>query len=239
MGKRYAAIVLSAGKGTRMNSDVPKQYLMLNDKPVLYYSLHTFQQSRMEDIILVSGKEDITYCRDEIVQKYDFTKVRAVVPGGRERYHSVYCGLRELEKLHQAPDYVMIHDGARPFVSQAIIERCADAVEQSQACVAGMPVKDTIKIADKNQFAVETPARNFVWQVQTPQVFAFPLILQAYRKLLELEESRSPVSVTDDAMVLETVLNKKVRLIEGSYQNIKITTPEDLEIAKLFLKLMQ
>ncbi len=235
MGKRYVAIVLSAGKGTRMNSDVPKQYLMLCDKPVLYYSLHTFQQSRVEDIILVSGREDITYCQDEIIQKYNFTKVRAVVPGGRERYHSVYCGLRELEKLHQPPDYVMIHDGARPFVSQAIIERCADAVEQSQACVTGMPVKDTIKIADKRQFAVETPARNLVWQVQTPQVFAFSLILQAYRKLMELEESGSSVSVTDDAMVLETVLNKKVRLIEGSYQNIKITTPEDLEIAKLFL----
>ena len=93
MGKRYAAIVLSAGKGTRMNSDVPKQYLMLNDKPVLYYSLHTFQQSRMEDIILVSGNEDITFCGDEIVLNYDFTKVRAVVRGGRERYDWVFCGL--------------------------------------------------------------------------------------------------------------------------------------------------
>lgn len=235
MGKRYAAIVLSAGKGARMNSEVPKQYLMLDGKPVLYYSLHTFQQSRIENIILVSGREDITYCQDEIVQKYQFTKVSAIVPGGRERYHSVYCGLRELEKLHQAPDYVMIHDGARPFVSQEIIERCADAVEQSQACVAGMPVKDTIKIADRHQFAVETPARSLVWQIQTPQVFAFPLILQAYRELLESEESGESVSVTDDAMVLETVLQKQVRLVEGSYKNIKITTPEDLEIAKLFL----
>ena len=235
MGKRYAAIVLSAGKGARMNSEVPKQYLMLDGKPVLYYSLHTFQQSRIENIILVSGREDITYCQDEIVQKYQFTKVSAIVPGGRERYHSVYCGLRELEKLHQAPDYVMIHDGARPFVSQEIIERCADAVEQSQACVAGMPVKDTIKIADRHQFAVETPARSLVWQIQTPQVFAFPLILQAYRELLESEGAGESVSVTDDAMVLETVLQKQVRLVEGSYKNIKITTPEDLEIAKLFL----
>lgn len=239
MEKRYAAIVLSAGKGTRMNSDVPKQYLMLEDKPVLYYSLQTFQQSRIEDIILVSGREDITYCQEEIVRKYHFNKVRAVVPGGKERYHSVYCGLRELQKQEQVPDYVMIHDGARPFVSEAIIERCADAVEQSQACVAGMPVKDTIKIANEHQFAVETPERNLVWQIQTPQVFAFPLILQAYQELLEMEESGTVVSVTDDAMVLETILNKQVRLVEGSYKNIKITTPEDLEIAGVFLHGME
>lgn len=238
MGKRYAAVVLSAGKGTRMNSDVPKQYLLLEGKPVLYYSLHTFQHSRVEDVILVCGSEDVSYCQNEIVQKYHFTKVRAVVPGGKERYHSVYCGLRELSELQQ-PDYVMIHDGARPFVSQAIIERSADAVEQSQACVVGMPVKDTIKIANEHQIAVATPARNLVWQVQTPQTFAFPLILQAYQKLVEQEESGMPVSVTDDAMALETVLNKQACLVEGSYRNIKITTPEDLEIAKLFCKLMQ
>ena len=232
MGKRYAAIVLSAGKGARMNSDVPKQYLMLDDKPVLYYSLHTFQQSRVEDIILVSGREDIAYCQDEIVEKYHFTKVRAVVPGGRERYHSVYCGLRELEKLHQAPDYVMIHDGARPFVSQAIIERCADAVEQSQACVAGMPVKDTIKIADDKGFSEQTPERAKVWQIQTPQTFFYPLILKAYEKILR----EQPQGITDDAMAVEYGNFAKVKLIQGSYENIKITTPEDMKIAELFLK---
>lgn len=234
MEKRYAAIVLSAGKGTRMNSDTAKQYLMLEGQPVLCYSLQAFQQNeRIEQIVLVCGKDDLEFCRKEIVEKYSFTKVSRIVPGGRERYHSVFCGLRELERLDKSPDYVMIHDGARPFVDGEMIERCAKAVEQDQACVVGMPVKDTIKIADGQQFAIETPKRSLVWQIQTPQVFSFPLIYQAYRKLLEIEHDGAPVSVTDDAMVVETIMEKKVRLIEGSYKNIKITTPEDLELARV------
>lgn len=235
MGKRYAAVVLSAGKGTRMNSDVPKQYLMLEGMPVLCYSLQAFQQSMAGEIVLVAGEEDLEYSRREIVGKYKFTKVKAVIPGGKERYHSVCLGLEELMKRQEPPDYVMIHDGARPFVDQAVIARCAQAAEQCQACVAGMPVKDTIKIADEHQFAVETPRRSLVWQIQTPQAFAFPLIYQAYRRLLKLEAAGQPVSVTDDAMVVETIFKKQVRLVEGSYKNIKITTPEDLEIARLFL----
>lgn len=236
MGKKYAAVVLSAGKGTRMNADVPKQYLMLEGRPVLCYSLQAFQQSRIEEIILVSGRGDVEYCRREIVKKFGFTKVKAVVPGGEERYNSVYCGLAELAGLPEPPDYVMIHDGARPFVDQAIIERCAEAVEQSRACVAGMPVKDTIKIADEHQFAVETPKRNLVWQIQTPQVFSFPLIYQAYQELLEREADGNNIFVTDDAMVLEKVMGEQVQLVEGAYRNIKITTPEDLEIARMFLR---
>ncbi len=234
--KKFAAIVLSAGRGKRMQANVPKQYLMLAGKPVLYYSLDAFEKSRAEDIILVSGKEEVDYCQNEIVNKYGFTKVRAVVPGGKERYHSVFCGLLELEKMGQQPDYVMIHDGARPFVDQATIERCAKASEQDQACVAGMPVKDTIKIVDREQFTIETPLRSYVWQVQTPQVFAFPLIQKAYRELLQREEEGHILSVTDDAMVVEQILKTKVRLVEGSYKNIKITTPEDLEMAQIFLK---
>ena len=184
MGKRYAAVVLSAGKGTRMNSDVPKQYLMLEGMPVLCYSLQAFQQSMAGEIVLVAGEEDLEYCRREIVGKYKFTKVKAVIPGGKERYHSVCLGLEELMKRQEPPDYVMIHDGARPFVDQAVIARCAQAAEQCQACVAGMPVKDTIKIADEHQFAVETPRRSLVWQIQTPQAFAFPLIFACRRSII-------------------------------------------------------
>lgn len=235
MEKKYAAIVLSAGKGTRMNSEVPKQYLLLEEQPILCYSLRAFQQSMIEKIILVCGEEDLAYCRSEIVEKYHFTKVTSIIPGGRERYHSVSKGLQELAQLPEQPDYVMIHDGARPFVDQGIIARCAQKVEQGYSCVAGMPVKDTIKIADELQFAVDTPKRSLVWQVQTPQVFAFPLILQAYQKLLKSEQNGNHVSVTDDAMVLETFMDKRVCLVEGSYKNIKITTPEDLEIAQVFL----
>lgn len=234
--KKFAAIVLSAGRGKRMQANMPKQYLLLDGKPVLYYALDAFEKSRAEEIILVSGKEEMDYCQREIVDKYGFTKVKAVVPGGAERYHSVFCGLMQLERMGQHPDYVMIHDGARPFVDQATIERCAQAAVQDQACVAGMPAKDTIKIVDGEQFSVETPKRSQVWQVQTPQVFAFPLIYQAYLELLRREEEGHIISVTDDAMVVEQILKTKVRLVEGSYKNIKITTPEDLEMAQIFLK---
>lgn len=234
--KKYAAIVLSAGKGTRMNSAVPKQYLMLEGKPVLYYSLLAFEKSMVEEIILVTGKDDIEYCQKEIVEKYGFNKVKAVIAGGKERYHSVFCGLTELNKEKCPPDYVMIHDGARPFVNDSIIFRCAEAVKKFQACVAGMPVKDTIKIADEQLFAKETPERKYVWQVQTPQVFEFPLICQAYQELLDREDNGESFAITDDAMVLETICHRKVKLVEGSYENIKITTPEDLKIADVFLQ---
>ena len=233
--KKYAAIVLSAGKGTRMNSDVPKQYLMLEGKPVLYYALLAFEKSMVKEIILVTGKDDIAYCKEEIVERYGFTKVKAVTAGGKERYHSVFCGLAELNQRQYPPDYVMIHDGARPFVDDGIIERCREAVETYEACVAGMPVKDTIKIVDEHLFAAETPDRKNVWQMQTPQVFSFPLIYQSYHELIKRENSGEVFRVTDDAMVLETICGKSARMVEGSYENIKITTPEDLEIAAAIL----
>lgn len=234
-GKTYAAVVLSAGKGSRMNSTTPKQYLMLHGKPVLYYALHAFEQSMVDEIVLVTGKGEIGYCQKEIVEKYGFTKVKSIVAGGKERYHSVFCGLEELNQAKKKPDYVMVHDGARPFLDDGIIRRCAAAAAEFQACVAGMPMKDTIKIADHALFAQETPQRNYVWQIQTPQAFAFPLIYHAYHELLEREKSGEIFPVTDDAMVLEIICGKKVKLIEGSYGNIKITTPEDLKLAEALL----
>ncbi|MCI9532939.1 MAG: 2-C-methyl-D-erythritol 4-phosphate cytidylyltransferase [Lachnospiraceae bacterium] len=230
--KKYAAIVLSAGKGSRMHSTVPKQYLMLEGKPVLYYSLMAFQQSMVEDIVLVTQREDIHFCQSEIVGKYGITKVSAVIEGGQERYHSVFLGLRELGRQEPPPDYVLIHDGARPFVDGEVITRCAEGAKGYQACVAAMPAKDTVKIADEQFFAKETPERKNVWQVQTPQAFSFPLIYQAYGELLNRMAQGEPLAVTDDAMVLEVVRSQKVKLVEGSYRNIKITTQEDFLIAK-------
>lgn len=237
--KKYAAVVLSAGKGTRMNSVTPKQYLMLEGKPVLYYSLRAFEKSMIDEIIVVTGEEDIEYCQEEIVEKYGFTKIKAITAGGKERYHSVFCGLTELQKEKWSPDYVMIHDGARPFLNDGIIQRCAESVERFQACIAGMPIKDTIKITDESLFVQETPERKYVWQIQTPQVFEFSLIYKAYEELIRREKGGESFFVTDDAMVLEIISNKKVKLVEGSYENIKITTPEDLKLAKAFLPDMQ
>ncbi len=234
--KTYAAIILSAGRGTRMNHTIPKQYLLLKGKPIIYYSLFAFEQSMIDEIILVTGKEDVDYCQKEIVERYGFKKVKSVISGGKERYHSVYCGLMELNK-HQkeyVPDYVMIHDGARPFIDENLIYRCAKEVEKYQACVVGMPVKDTIKIVDKELFVKETLERKYTWQIQTPQTFEFSLIYKAYEELITGERKGNVIQVTDDAMVLETIFNKKVKLVEGSYKNIKITTPEDLEMAQVF-----
>ena len=234
--KKYAAIVLSAGKGSRMHSAVPKQYLLLEGKPILCYSLLAFQQSMVEEIVLVAQEGDIPFCRGEIVERYGLSKVTAVIAGGKERYHSEFQGLKELGRRESAPDYVMIHDGARPFVTEDIIARCAEGAEKYQACVAAMPVKDTIKVADALQFAKETPRRENLWQVQTPQAFSFPLIYQAYEELLGHGAQKDPHFITDDAMVLEAVCGQKVKLVEGSYENIKITTQEDFDVAQALCK---
>ena len=224
---KNVAIVLAAGQGKRMQSKVQKQFLLIKEKPVLYYTLNAFENSPViTDIILVTGKDEIEYCQKEIVDKYGFKKVCKIVAGGKERYHSVHHGLQAVEEA----DYAFMHDGARPFVDNDMIERAYEAVKEHKACVIGMPVKDTIKIADKNGFASQTPDRKKVWQVQTPQTFEFQLIKDAYSRLLEEE----PEGITDDAMVVETMTDCKVKLVEGSYRNIKITTPEDLEIAAIF-----
>ena len=226
--QKYAAIVLAAGSGKRMNSQVHKQYLIIQDRPVLYYSLKEFQDSAVDEIVLVVGKGEEEFCRKEIVDKYGISKVKAIVEGGKERYHSVFEGLKQTSDA----DYVLIHDGARPFVNQKIIRRCMLEVPEYQACVVGMPVKDTIKIADEGGYAKQTPDRKNVWMIQTPQTFSYALIYEAYEEMLKTEDT----AITDDAMVLERIKGKKSKLIEGSYRNIKITTPEDLLIANVYLQ---
>ena len=226
--QKYAAIVLAAGSGKRMNSKVHKQYLIIQDRPVLYYSLKAFEDRAVDEIVLVVGKGEEKFCRKEIVDKYGISKVKAIVEGGKERYHSVFEGLKQTSDA----DYVLIHDGARPFVNQDIIRRCMQEVQKYQACVVGMPVKDTIKIADEEGYAKQTPDRKNVWMIQTPQTFSYALIYEAYEEMLKTEDT----AITDDAMVLERIKGKKSKLIEGSYRNIKITTPEDLLIANVYLQ---
>jgi 2-C-methyl-D-erythritol 4-phosphate cytidylyltransferase len=239
---KTTAIVLAAGQGKRMGSDVAKQYLLLRGKPVLYYTLKNFEESPVDEMILVTGEDQIDYCKKEIVERFGFGKVRKIVAGGKERYHSVALGLRAIADSSGTDlcDYVLIHDGARPFVNSDMIERGIEAVCRYQACVLGMPVKDTIKISDENGFAADTPNRNLVWQIQTPQIFSFPLIRKAYEQLLEKEDElrRQGIVITDDAMVVELFSGQKVKLVEGSYENIKLTTPEDMEIAESFLAKM-
>lgn len=227
------AIVLSAGVGSRMKSDIPKQYMDLNGKPVIFYSLKAFEEAEVSSIILVCGKNDVEYCKKEIVEAYGFTKVKAVVPGGANRYDSVYEGLKAIDSA----DYVLVHDGARPMVDLDLISRVIESSIEDKACVAAVPVKDTIKIADEDGFAKETPNRNRLWSVQTPQGFSFPLLKSAYEKLyLDLEAKKEVPTITDDAMVIEYATSQKVRFVEGSYLNIKITTPEDIKFLQIFQK---
>lgn len=234
--KHCTAIVLSAGQGKRMGAPVQKQYIELYGKPIIYYTLSAFQDSDIvDDIILVAGKDQMSYVQEEIVRKYGFDKVRMIVEGGHERYASVWQGLkaRKYEERYQSlqDGYVFIHDGARPFVDDEILRRAYEEVCEHRACVAGMPSKDTVKIVDDEQFSMHTPDRKYVWTVQTPQVFELSLVFEAYERLMR----ENSVSVTDDAMVVEQMMNMPVKLFEGSYKNIKITTPEDLDVAKQFL----
>ncbi len=237
--KRCTAIVLAAGQGKRMGTKTQKQYLNLCGYPVLWHCLHTFEESAViDDMVLVTGEDQIDYCRTEFVEKYGFQKIRKIVAGGAERYHSVLNGLRAMEKNACEDGYVFIHDGARPFVDEPMLERAYADVCKYEACVVGMPVKDTIKIADTDGFIKETPKRSLVWQIQTPQVFSAPLICYAYEELgrREKELLDRGIQITDDAMVVEEICGRKVRLTEGSYENMKLTTPEDLEIAETFLR---
>lgn len=243
--KRCTAIVLSAGQGKRMGGPVQKQYIELNGKPVIYYSLMAFQKSEIiDDIILVVGREQLEYVRQEIVEKYHIAKVDTIVAGGKERYDSVWQGLKVLADTEDGlAGYVFIHDGARPFVDENILIRGYEMAEKYGACVAGMPSKDTVKLVDEDTFARETPERKYVWTIQTPQIFEVPLIVEAYSRLMrenymmsrEVLQKENYIHVTDDAMVVEQMMQVPVKLFEGSYENIKITTPEDLEIAQTFL----
>ena len=234
--QKNIAIVLSAGRGSRMNSDIPKQYMDLCGMPVIAWSLKAFQEfDPVDEIILVTSPEDIEYCRCEIIEKYRYDKVRRIVPGGAERYLSVWEGLKAAGEILGGEDresVIFIHDGARPMIDQLILERALRCAREHSACVVGMPVKDTIKIADEEGFAQQTPDRRLLWQVQTPQVFSFSLVYNAYRKLIE----DGVTAVTDDAMVVELESSVRVKLVEGSYRNLKITTPEDIDIAMCLMK---
>lgn len=225
--KKITAVILAGGKGKRMNSKVSKQYMILEGKPILYYTLKAFENSLVDEIILVTGAGEEAYCRKEIVDRYHFRKVIKIVHGGRERYDSVYQGLCAVENT----DIVMIHDGARPFITEEVIAAAAEETVKTDACVVGVRVKDTIKTADQNSYITGTLDRTTLWQVQTPQSFKFASIFEAYEQILQ----GNTENITDDAMVWEAYSSVPVKLIEGTYYNIKITTEEDMIFGQAIL----
>ncbi len=240
-------IVLAGGKGSRMQSDVPKQYMELLGKPLLYYSLKAFEESDAESVVLVTAEGDEEYCRKELVERFGFTKVIGIVAGGAERYESVWNGLKCLKEKSEgfgvsgemsgeitekeAPGYVLIHDGARPLVTAELINRLITETEHYGACVAGMPVKDTIQMTDERGTITLTPKRDSLWSAQTPQSFGFSMVYNAYERLIKEPE----INVTDDAMVVGLYHDIPIQMVRGSYTNIKVTTPEDFVLAEAFL----
>lgn len=221
------AVIVAAGKGKRMGAGINKQFIDLKGKPILYYTLKAFSDNQyINNIALVCASDEINYCQKEVVEKYNFIKVKCIAPGGLERQHSVFNGLKMLKDCEIA----LIHDGARPFVSDNIINQGIDFARKHGACACGVVPKDTIKLKDKAGFGEGTLDRQQLFAVQTPQSFKYELIMDSYEKLKEIN-----INFTDDTSVAEN-FGHRVYLYEGSYNNIKITTPEDLALAHNILE---
>lgn len=222
-----SAVIVAGGKGTRMNMDINKQYLCIGDKPVLARTLNIFEEcSIVNEIILVINRDEIFYCKDNIVDKFIFKKVKKLVAGGAERQNSVYEGLMEVNKQS---DVVVIHDGARPFVNNEIVINCIQEALDFGAVTAAVPVKDTIKSAN-NGFVENTYDRKTLWSIQTPQVFLYETIIKAHERA-----KRENIIATDDTTLTEA-MGVKTRIVNGSYDNIKITTKEDLVFANAIIE---
>lgn len=226
--EKIAAIIVAGGSGKRMGTAVKKQFIKLRSKEILAYTLEAFSKvEEITEIIVVTGEDDLEKVKKDIVEQYGISKVSQIVAGGRERQDSVYNGLLATS---EDIEYVMIHDGARPFISEEVILRAIEKTKVCKATIVAVPVKDTIKVIDIEAEAVEqTPPREKLWAVQTPQSFDKKLLVDAYALARE-----KGLQVTDDSMIVEAY-GKKVQVVLGEYNNIKITTPEDLVIGESIL----
>jgi len=225
-----SAIIVSAGRGIRMGTEVAKQYLPLGGRPILYHTLAVFDKLSFIDRIFVVVRDDErSYCRKKVIDPFNFKKNIEILSGGTDRQDSVYNGLlaAELED-----SLVIIHDGVRPFVPPELIGVCVSIARDTGACVPGIPAGDTLKKVDKTGKIEQTIPRNSVWQVQTPQVFRYSLIREAHEKARQ-EGFRA----TDDSQLVERV-GGSVKIVNGSRYNMKITDPEDLIIADAILKII-
>ena len=225
MERKAIAILLAAGSGKRMGTATPKQFLEIDGKMIFKHSLDVFETSDIiSSVIVVTSADMVGFVSDETK---DYHKVAAVIPGGKERYLSVWEGLKEACKAADKDDIVMIHDSARPYIDEPLLERLYNETLSYDATIAAVRVKDTIKQADESGFISATPDRSTLWAAQTPQSFRLSLIYEAYKKLYDKYGENA--TVTDDAQVAELMMGTKVKLVQGSYANIKITVPEDLK----------
>jgi|AntRauTorckE6833_2_1112554.scaffolds.fasta_scaffold00817_10 2-C-methyl-D-erythritol 4-phosphate cytidylyltransferase len=224
----YNTVVIpAAGMGSRMNMRENKLFIKLDGKPVLYHTLKTFiENSFIEEIIIVMQENEIKYCQKNIVNLFESKKNIKIVVGGKTRKDSVFNGIKAADKK---TDNIIIHDGARPLITNDIINKILGTLESEVAVTTGVNVKDTIKIKDHNDYVVKTVNRNNLTSIQTPQGFKYELIEKAH------QENTFDKTITDDAYLIE-LMNEKVKIIEGSYENIKVTTPIDITTAEEILK---
>lgn len=220
-------VIVAAGTGSRMNMGINKQFIKLEGKEIIAYTIEKFyNNSNIEDIVVVVKEDESEFFKKEILDKYNFKNVK-IAYGGKERQDSVYNGLKLLD---EKCDVVLIHDGARPFVSDKIIDKSIEEAKEHKAIVVGVPVKDTIKVIDNDKNIVDTPNRSVLWAVQTPQTFDYNILIHAYK-----DAFKNGFYGTDDAMLVERI-GYKVKMLEGSYNNIKITTQEDLNVGSQILR---
>ena len=216
-----SVIIVAAGSGSRMNTNINKQFIKLNDKEIIAHTIEKFYNNKnINDIVIVIKEDEAKFFKKEILDKYRFKNIK-IAYGGKERQDSVYSGIKLLDKNCK---YVLIHDGARPFVDEDIINRSLDEVKVFKSIIVGVPVKDTIKVVNNNNSVVDTPNRSTLWSVQTPQTFDYNIIKRAYEDAFD-----NNFYGTDDAMLVERI-GYTIKMIYGSYNNIKVTTPEDIII---------
>lgn len=220
-------IIVAAGSGSRMKANINKQFIRLNDKEIITYTIEKFYNNKnIKDIVIVVKEDEAEFFKKEILYKYNFNNIK-IAYGGKERQDSVYNGIKALDKNCK---YVLVHDGARPFVNDEIINKSIEEVQKFKSVVVGVPVKDTIKVVNSNNDIVDTPNRSTLWSVQTPQTFDYNVIKRAYEDAFE-----NNFYGTDDAMLVERI-GYTVKMIYGSYNNIKVTTPEDIDMGIQILK---
>lgn len=260
--KQHIAIIVAAGRGERMKADKPKVFLKLGGVPVIAYTVKAFEDCPWIDAIILVAAPDYLDEMERIAKEGSYAKIRQIVPGGESRADSVYAGLRAANEVAEGAAYVYIHDGARPFVTQDVLERVCAGVEATDACICGMPVKDTIRTVEtvssergtaEGELLGSAPDRSALRAIQTPQVFDLKLVTDAYQAFFtsnhgDQDLSGKTVSVTDrltgiltatpptdDAQMVEQMTGHEVYLVEGSYRNIKLTTPEDMVIGEALI----
>ena len=226
-----SAIIVAAGKGIRMDDNVRKQYLLLDNRPLISHTIEVFDECNIiDEIFLVVPEEDFVFCNENILNQQNFQKKVSLVPGGAKRQDSVYNGLLAIDNIMDNNSIVVIHDGVRPFIRSEQLTECIKCATDYDACIFGIPAYDTLKRVNSSGFIENTIERNIIWLAQTPQAFKYNLIRRAHENAL-----RAGIKGTDDAMLVEQ-LGIKVKIIKGSRCNVKITTREDLLLARAIVK---